>query len=143
MQAILTAVLPLVGVLVGAGLQYVFGRSLDTRRQVELSKATAYSDYLRAFAAIAASGRSKEVLAQLTDAKTRVCVYGSPRVIQILGDFERGGAVAAKNMPLVAELVVAMREDVKAVSGVPTEEDLGLILFGPNWRESETKGTHR
>jgi hypothetical protein len=137
MQAVLTAALPLVGVLVGAGLQYVFGRSLDIRRQVQASKATAYSDYLRAFATIATGGRSKEALGQLADAKTRVCVYGSPKVISLLAEFERGGAVSGENMPLVAALVVAMREDVKAVAGVPSAEDLGLILFGPNWRSQQ------
>jgi hypothetical protein len=135
MQTVLTAMLPLLGVLVGAGLQYAFGRALDGRRQLEASKALAYSDYLRAFATIAASGRSKEALAQLTDAKMRVCVYGSETVIRLLGDFERGGALARNNMRLVSELVVAMREDVSAVAGKPAQEDLGLILFGPDWHE--------
>lgn len=140
MQAMLAAMLPLVGVFVGAGLQYVFGRSMDVRRQVELSKTQAYTDYLRAFAAIATSGRSKETIAQLTDAKTRICVYGGPKVIRLLGDFERAGAVSAgDNMRLVASLVVAMREDAKVISSAPADADLGQILFGLNWNSAPSQ----
>lgn len=136
MQAALIATLPLLGVLVGAGLQYLFGRSMEVRRQVELSKALAYSDFLRGFASVGTRGKSNEVLAQLIDAKMRVCVYGAPKVIRLLGDFERQGAIARENMTLVSALVFAMREDAQVVSGMPTEADLGVILFGLDWEKT-------
>jgi hypothetical protein len=132
MQGVLTAMLPLLGVLVGAGLQYVFGRSLDVRRQVEASKAQAYSDYLQTFANIATTGRSKDALAKLADAKTRICVYGSPTVLKLLADFERAGAATemGQNRELVSRLIMAMRKDVRSVAAANSQEELASILFG-------------
>jgi hypothetical protein len=91
-QASVTAILSLVGVLLGAGLQYYFGRTLEGRKQLALQRSQAYVDYFKAVASVAQHGRSKDNLAQTADAKVRVCIYGSPTVIKHLSAFEATGA---------------------------------------------------
>lgn len=132
MTPLAVALLSLVGVLIGASLQYVFGRSLDLRKHVQLQKGTAYADYFRAFSAIATMGRNKETLSNLADAKTRVCVYGSARVIKALGDFERSGSTTLNDdsRSLVSQLLTEMRRDAGGLKDTPKMADLQVILFG-------------
>jgi hypothetical protein len=81
----------------------------------------------------ATQGRSKETLAQAVDAKTRVCIYGSPEVVSRLGDFERAGAIVASSggREAVLALLKAMRKDVGVISAAISEDDLRHALFGP------------
>lgn len=92
----LTTLLPLIGVIIGASLQYLFSRSGERRKQLEASRGQAYVDYLRSVAQIAQVARSdskkrSELLAAAADAKTRICVYGGASVITKLAAFEKGG----------------------------------------------------
>jgi len=131
---VLFALLPTIaGLFVGAGLQYLFGRTLELRKQLQMAKGSAYSDYCRAFASIATAGRSKEALGQLADAKTRVCIYGSPLVVERLAEFERSGSNTghSSSRHLVWRLVLAMRQDIGGRSATPAEGDLEIILLGP------------
>ena len=135
-QLILTATLPLAGILVGAGLQYFFGRSLELKKHIQAQKGQAYADYFRVFSQIAAVGRTKEALAALTDAKTRVCIYGSNLVVQRLAEFERGGPATTtpESHRLIASLLSAMRKDLGAASGASNIEHVGVVVFGPDWK---------
>ncbi|HVC59445.1 MAG TPA: hypothetical protein VND19_03640 [Acetobacteraceae bacterium] len=125
------AALSLIGVLIGAALQYAFGQRLEARKQLGVQRAQACIDFFRAVSALA-QGRSKEQLALAADAKARICVYGSVAVVQRLGDFERAGAIVANSGSQAAliQLMQAMREDVTG-SAIPLrQEDLMHILFG-------------
>ncbi len=128
----LTALLPIAGILIGAALQYFFGRSLETNKHTQTQKGQAYSDYLRAFSAIATTGRTKETLSAVADAKTRICIYGSDRVVKRLADFERAGAETSSlaSRALVAELIGSMRKDVGASRSSADMGDVGIVLFG-------------
>ncbi len=77
----LSTALPLLVVLVGGVLGYFSGRLLDNRRQLVLQKGQAYADYLKALANAATAHPTAETLTLATDAKTRICIYGSPAVI--------------------------------------------------------------
>jgi hypothetical protein len=131
MQALMIAVVSLIGVLIGAALQYTFGQRLEARKQLGAQKAQAYIDFFRAVTALA-QDRSKEQLALAADAKTRICIYGSMTVVQRLGDFQRVGAVAAAGAGQAAliELIRAMREDVTSKALPIRQADLLHILFG-------------
>lgn len=127
----LATTVPLAAVLIGGALGYVSGRLLETRKQLALQKAQAYADYLNALgtAAInpgaAANGRA-------VDAKTRICVYGSPGVLQALAAFERAGAraIGEAGQSAVTQLVREMRTDM-GISGSQVDEgDLQTVLFG-------------
>jgi hypothetical protein len=130
-MTLLTAILPLLGVLIGACLQYLFGRTLTDRKHLTLQKGQAYADYFGAMAMLSTQGRSKEALALATEAKTRICIYGSPSIIQQLGEFERAGArVTGGGQAVVTELLKAMRKDMGIARAMVQESDLRLILFG-------------
>jgi hypothetical protein len=47
LKLIFTAILPLAGVIVGAGLQYYFSRSAESRKQQIALRIQAYIDYVR------------------------------------------------------------------------------------------------
>ena len=130
MQALMIAALSLVGVLIGATLQFAFGQRLEARKQLSAQKAQAYIDFFRAVAA-SRHDRSNEQLTLAADAKTRICIYGSTPVVQKLGDFERAGATAASPIGQAAliALLVAMRMDVTNERFSLQPPDLMRILF--------------
>jgi hypothetical protein len=89
-----TAVLPLIGVAVGAVLQHWLSRNAEARKQLELLRSQAYVDYLRAVAKAAHASSidaQRSALADAADAKARIAVYGSARVVQALAAFEHAG----------------------------------------------------
>ena len=116
----------------GALLQYFFGRTLELRKHAQLQKGQAYADYFRAFAAAATIGRTKDTLANLADAKTRICIYGSKEVIARLAAFERSGAstLDLQSKRLVEGLLTEMRRDVGTSAKIGTGDDLAMVLFG-------------
>lgn len=131
-----TALLPLLGVLVGASVQYFFGRSLENRKHMRAQKGQAYADYFRAFAAIARLGPTPLLLADLADSKTRICIYGGDEVVSRLAEFEREGAETKthESRRRIATLVEAMRKDI-ALSGPATKNaDVGMVIFGADWK---------
>lgn len=125
-----TAVLPLLGVVIGATLQYWTSRAAESRKQLQLLRSQSYVDYLRAVtkAAHATSpDASRLARAEAADAKSRVAVYGTSRAIAALARFEEVGPVldspSAKGV--FAILVAAMRD-----GDSPSQADLELVLFG-------------
>jgi hypothetical protein len=135
MLSSLAAVVPLVAVLIGAGLGYVSGRLLETRKRLTLQKGQAYADYLKALAT-AATDRVAAALSLAADAKTRICIYGAPSVIQALSAFEQVGAKVSDEagQTAVAELIRAMRKDIGVTGAQIDERDLHMVLFGPKKR---------
>jgi hypothetical protein len=125
-----TAILPLIGVVVGATLQYWLSRAAESRKQLQLLRSQCYVDYLKAVtrAAHADSPNAiRSAQADVADAKARLAVYGAPEAIVALARFEETGAVL-DNPPAQAafvELVSAMRQS-KAEA-----KDLRLVLFRP------------
>jgi hypothetical protein len=137
-----SAILALLGVLIGAGLQYLFGRTLESRKQLALQKSQAYADYFRSFAALAAHGQTKESLAGAADAKTRVCIYGSPDVMRRLVEFENLGSAADsdESRMVIARLCKDMRRDIGMKDAGLDEHDLYRILFGRAGRHADGIG---
>ena len=81
------AVLPLVGVVVGATMQHLFSRAAESRKQLQLLQSQCYVDYLAAVTkakhAVSADA-NRSAVAEMTDAKARMAVYGSADVIATL-----------------------------------------------------------
>jgi hypothetical protein len=134
-HAIITAILSLMGVAVGAGLQFYFGRTLEGRKQLAMQRSQAYVDYFKAFALNAQHGRSKDSLAMAADAKVRICLYGSPKVIRSLSAFEASGAAvkSADSLTAVMRLVKMMRKDAGMSERGIGPEDFHNIIFGPGF----------
>ena len=131
-SGVLTGVLPLLGVALGAGLQFMLGKSLEIGRQLKLQKGQAYADYFRAVALAATKGKAAEANGLAADAKTRICIYGSPVVVKRLGEFEKLGAVIAteESQLAISELLRAMRADLSGAAPQLDDEALRWALFG-------------
>lgn len=131
MNALIIAVLPLAGVVLGAVLQFLLGRAGEKRKHLEALQSEAYSDYLRSVAA-AAHLRSDEDLVEAlklaADAKARIAVYGSRSVIEALAKFEESGAVLNNDLSTESfiALVSAMRHEKSGVQS----KDIHVVLLG-------------
>jgi len=125
------AIFPLVGVALGAALQFWLSRTAQREKHIADLQSQAYADYLRAVAG-AAHLRSDEDLRdahrEAADAKARIAVYGSASVIRALSRFEEAGAVLSdvRAGRAFLSLVSSMRS---GGSAVPNRE-LQLVLLG-------------
>jgi hypothetical protein len=124
------ALFPLLGVVVGATLQYWTSRAAESRKQLQLLRSQSYVDYLRAVTKAAhaiSHDAGRAANAEAADAKARMAVYGTPQAIAALARFEETGAVldTPNAKGVFAALVTAMREGES-----PSQKDLELILFG-------------
>ena len=129
-MSVWTTFLPLIGLVVGAILQYWFSRAAESRRQLELLQSQAYIDYMKAVTKAAHPDSRTAILsaqAEATDAKTRLAIYAPSEVIVALARFEEAGAVlnSPKAFEAFVSLVGAMRQRDPA-----TGSDLKLVLFG-------------
>jgi hypothetical protein len=126
-----TAVLPLLGVVIGAAMQYWLSRSAESRKQLQLLQTQSYVDYLRAVtkSAHATSPESNRAAnMDAADAKARLAVYGTSDVISALARFEEIGAVIAN--PKARAAFVALVGAMRRKEGKVEVDDLSLVLFG-------------
>lgn len=133
-EPVLLTASSLAGVALGAGLQYLVGRDLETRKQLALQRSQSYIDYFKAVALAARDGRTKEILSAAADAKTRICIYGSPTVIDHLHEFEASGASTSspRGKEAIVALLRAMRSDIGKASQSVSNHTLEGILLGPH-----------
>jgi hypothetical protein len=124
------AVLSLLGVVIGAALQYWISRDTESRKQLQLLRSQSYVDYLRAVTKSAhpsTPDAGRIARAEAADVKARMAVYGTAQAIAALARFEEIGPVL--DTPLrkgvFAALVTAMRD-----GDSPSQTDLELVLFG-------------
>jgi len=131
-QAVALALFSLTGVVIGAGLQFLFGSALESRKQLSLQRGQSYADYFKAVALAAHSGRSKDTFSLAADAKTRICIYGSTNVINGLHFFVRAGENTAspESRTAVIKLLRSMRADIGRDNRALDVEVVHDILFG-------------
>lgn len=131
MNPLVTAVLPLLGLVVGATLQYWFTQLSEVRKQRQLLQTQSYVDYLRAVTKSAHASSPEANRAanmEAADAKARLAVYGTSDVIAALARFEETGAVIdnPKAKGAFVTLIGAMRRRRAHA------DDLSLVVFGRN-----------
>jgi hypothetical protein len=91
-------ILPLIGVIIGALLQFIFSKNKDNRQLKRSLETQAYTDYLKAIVGLSMAqqfndeSEKRKYLSALTESKSRIAIYGSKAVIQSLSQFERAGA---------------------------------------------------
>jgi hypothetical protein len=132
-----TAVLSFLGVIFGAGLQYVFTRYLENQRHFRTLRTQAHMDYLKCVCDQANLGPSpqeseiRQIFARTADAKSRICLYGSIESIRTFAIFEKLGAAmqSAEQRTAFIAMVAAMRRDSGSKSE-PNGEDLQRVLLG-------------
>lgn len=132
-----SAIVSLLGLVVGAVLQFMFTRHLDNKKHQRDLRAKAYADYLLCVSEHANLGHQKsstegrQLGAKTADAKCRISLYGAPTVIAAFAAFERLGAAMNNQEQCSAftEMVAAMRQDALGSSSV-AQEDLEAVLLG-------------
>jgi hypothetical protein len=136
--AVLAPVLSLLGVIVGASLQYLYNRTSENRKHVTALRTAAYVDYLQAVALLgrnrpATSEKFTDALALAANAKTRICIYGSDAVVRQLALFDSDGAVLdnPKAINHFLRLCSVMRSESGHTVAPDLEDHLRTVLFGP------------
>jgi hypothetical protein len=128
----LIAVFSILGIVLGATLQYVFSQFLEDRKHKRLLQTQAYADFLRSIAEAAhfdSTVSEAQVHAKIADARARIALYGSSKVVRELAEFERAGnaIISQEQHAAFIRLIQVMRGDDKVQSA-----ELELVVLGSN-----------
>ena len=131
------AIFSLIGLVVGAVLQFLITRYLDNNKHQRDMRAKAYADYLHCVCDQANIDHKhnltedRQLKARTADAKCRISLYGAPSVISKFAKFERLGATMRFNEGRVAftDMVAEMRKDTLSCVSV-NKQDLQILLMG-------------
>ena len=130
------ALIGIVGVLVGAIIQYSLTKRAEQTKHLRELRTSAYVDFIRAVAGIATSGKHNDAARQLeytillADAKARIAIYGDTRVVAAAAQFFRGTSAlhTPEEMDAFLKIVAAMRSSAAGKLALP-EADLSQLLF--------------
>jgi hypothetical protein len=140
----LIAILPIVGLVLGATLQYIFTQRHARNVQQMQARVEVYADYLTELAArvsiirIGPDGerietppaeQTIEERRRYLVAKNRMAVYGSKRVVEAMAALHRtfGGPESDANL---VRLTQEMRRDGLGDAALVDPRDIGVILQG-------------
>jgi len=139
------AILPLVGVVLGAALHFWFSRAAARMQHADTLQSQAYADYLRAVTAIAHQSSETDLsdgLRNLADAKARIAIYGSKEAIKALSEFEEAGAVLFKDHP-AADMFISLVSSMRPSGSTVSRHELELVLLGTNQQGESPDGDSR
>jgi hypothetical protein len=141
-SSIFAPLLGLIGVIVGAMLaaasQYYFSRRTESAKNYQTLRTTAYVDFIRSTAEIAMSqkvqDREKELEGSINmaDAKARIGIYGSERVVAAIATFFRdhGALTSAAAYLSFIQIVATMRSETSGGEEAIPFANIGQLLFG-------------
>jgi len=140
----------LLGVIVGAFLQSHFLRRNQKDTRIAEWRNTAYSDFLNTVAQVATAQRHGkrdavlEQLARLSDAKSRICVYGDPAVIRAIAEFWGKGAPLQTEGEILAytKVCLEIRKSV-GVSSALRSPDISQLLFNIDVHDVKTPSQNK
>lgn len=126
------ALIAIAGVVLGAFLQSMLQLRRERVTQKQTLKIKAYTDYLQAAAALSSKDATKHVEARtlLTDARLRLLIYGSSKLVEYIAIFDRTGAHlhTVEGMRAFLPVITLMRND--NVKDKIKKEDMIRVLFG-------------
>lgn len=130
LNAIVPATFALIGIVLGIILQYRVNRTSEHFKNLQTSRTQAYVDFCRGVA-LMAQGNAINGKELLSDAKMRIGIYGSKRVIEGLAHYWRGGAEleSPEARGKFVRLVEMMRADSLSTNESAESRDLSQILF--------------
>jgi hypothetical protein len=128
-------VFPLVGVVVGATLQFLLSRVSESGKAKSALRVQAYVDYVACVADLAHPPESQlraEVLSRLAHATTRIAIYGSSNVVSALADFEKAGAeiLTPDQHAVFLVIISAMRAEGVGTRGDVSVASLAAVVLG-------------
>lgn len=136
-QFLTYALLPIVGIIIGAILQYSFSKHSDELKHQKNLKTQAYVDFLKGVSGLTVAHRNndknkkQEFMTLLVDAKTRISIYGSKEVIQKIANFWRADAQVdtPEQKHLFIKICQAMRSDNLKKDQQVENKDISQLLF--------------
>lgn len=128
--------LPIIGIIVGAILQYYFNKRFEENKQMDLLKIEAYTDFIKAINAISISQKTNnkikefEYLILLADSKTRISVYGSDEVVNAISNLYRQGALLdnLESQKKMIEVIQQMRKET-FTENKSSDNEISQLLF--------------
>jgi hypothetical protein len=136
----ITALLSILGVVVGAFMQNYFARQTHQEKHLLESRNTAYIDFLEAVSKVIAAQRMGnkqleiEQLAQLAHAKARICIFGEEHVVRRLAAFWAAGATLETEQEILAFTRFCM--DIRKSLGIKDKQflhsEVSQLLFAIN-----------
>lgn len=135
--AILASLMGVLGVIVGASLQYFFNKRVELAKQNQSLKSSAYVDFIKAVAGITLSQRHEdkdkelEFAILLADAKARIAIYGSQEVANDVANFfkDHGTITSPESLSSFIKLVQTMRQQTIGTSETNIETSIKHLLF--------------
>ncbi|MDC0534876.1 hypothetical protein OAO18_03590 [Francisellaceae bacterium] len=131
------AIFSFFGILIGAALQYIFTRHLDSKKHHRGLQTNAYIDYLRCVSEHANlrinrdTDAGKHLGAKTADAKCRICLYGSRNTIEAFAKFEKLGAnMNTKEQCLSFTSMVSIMRHDSGTKDKANLSDLETVLLG-------------
>lgn len=138
-MSLIYIVLPIIGIIVGGSLEYLFLRWAEQRKDRQNLRTQAYVDFLRGVADMkfCPEDKKEETIASLTDAKSRIAVYGGKKVVMAMADFSRGGMEldTTKEMRSFAAIYQAIREESLPKKQSISESDICQLMFDTDCQE--------
>ncbi len=126
------ALIAIAGIVLGAFLQSMLQLRRERVSQKQTLKIKAYTDYLQAAATLSNKDTSKHIEARtlLTDARLRLLIYGSSKLVEHIAIFDRTGAnlQTIEGMRTFLPVITLMRDD--NIKDKIKREDMIRVLFG-------------
>jgi hypothetical protein len=126
------ALFGLLGIVVGASLQFWFNHRANLQARYLELKSTAYADYVHAVAKVptSPSDDKSQAIREVTSAKARICVFGDSDVVDSLVALEKTSRNLANEDAQSAfkSLLSVMRSRGVAVGKV-NEKVFDVLLF--------------
>jgi hypothetical protein len=140
MEETLKIALPMVGVLAGAAMQYLFQVRRETTKTYETQKTEAYLSYVRETCRAAVFQKQKsqpsyvEAMAALVHAKARVAVFGSEDVLSAVAAFTGGGEcfLTKEQCDRFTAVIQSMRADLAPKQRPVIDRHVEALLFLPS-----------
>jgi hypothetical protein len=137
MTELLKYCLPLIGVIIGVLLQFIFSKKSEFKKQQNLLKISAYTDLIKGLAGMAIFRKNKDSSKELeykmlvADAKSRICVYGDDSVIKKISYFlKMGGTIdSTDSYRAFVDIIVEIRK--KHIGSININlNDFSQLLLG-------------
>jgi hypothetical protein len=144
---IIVAIVGVLGVVAGASLQFFFGKRIEASKQFKLLQTQAYVDFIKGWTGMGRAqffdDKEKEIeyTSLTTEAKVRIAIYGSEKVVKKLSEFirEYNENFSEKGQESFASLIQIMREDSIQKTDFVTNDETSIILHGGKPKGKESK----
>ncbi|CAD6365222.1 hypothetical protein SHEWT2_00382 [Shewanella hafniensis] len=133
----LAGFLSFLGVIIGASLQYIFTRHIESQRHLRDLQSKAYMDYLKCvceqaqFRPKVGSQEQKELFSRTADAKSRICLYGSKQAVSSFSRFEDlGASMGSKEQREAFTVMVSIMRTDSGSELCANNKELQNVLLG-------------